>query len=58
MKKDYDGALDFVQSKLLAADPTNERAKIEIGMTNLEKGDFAAAETALSGSGAEHQRQP
>ena len=33
---------------MLAADPTNERAKIEIGMTNLEKGDFAAAETALA----------
>ena len=46
MKKDYDGALASYQ-KLLAADPNNEKAKIEIGMTNLEKGDFAAAEKAL-----------
>ena len=28
---------------MLAAEPNNERAKIEIGMTHLEKGDFAAA---------------
>ena len=33
---------------MLEAEPNNERAKIEIGMTNLEKGDFAAAETALT----------
>ena len=32
---------------MLEADPNNERAKIEIGMTHLEKGDFAAAETTL-----------
>ena len=46
LKKDYDAALG-VYKKVLEAEPTNERAKIEIGMTNLEKGDFAAAETAL-----------
>jgi len=47
MKKDYNGALESYQ-KLLAADPNNERAKVEIGMTNLEKGDLPAADTALS----------
>ena len=46
MKKDYDAALG-VYKKMLEAEPGNERAQIEIGMTNLEKGDFAAAETAL-----------
>ena len=52
MKKDYDSAL-AAYKKMLEAEPTNERAKIEIGMTNLEKGDFAAAETTLVRSGAE-----
>jgi Tfp pilus assembly protein PilF len=33
---------------MLEANPNDERAKIEIGMTNLEKGDFAAAEAALT----------
>ena len=46
MKKDYDPAL-AVYKKVLEAEPTNDRAKIEIGMTHLEKGDFAAAEAAL-----------
>jgi tetratricopeptide (TPR) repeat protein len=47
MKKDYDAAL-AVYRKLLEADPSNERATIEIGMTNLEKGDLAAADTTLT----------
>ena len=47
MKKDYDQAL-AVYKKVLEAEPNNDRVKIEIGMTNLEKGDFAAAETALA----------
>jgi Tfp pilus assembly protein PilF len=58
MKKDYDSALGAYK-KILETEPTNERAKIEIGMTNLEKGDFAAAETALSeaaqGTGASRE---
>jgi Tfp pilus assembly protein PilF len=31
----------------LKAEPNNEKAKVGIGMTNLEKGDLAAAETTL-----------
>jgi tetratricopeptide (TPR) repeat protein len=46
MKKDYDGAIASYQ-KVLAADANNDRAKIEIGMTYLEKGDFANAEKSL-----------
>ena len=46
LKKDYDGAIVSYQ-KVIAADPNNDKAKIEIGMTYLEKGDFAAAEKAL-----------
>jgi tetratricopeptide (TPR) repeat protein len=46
LKKDYDGAIESYK-KVIAADPNNDRAKIDIGMTYLEKGDFAAAETAL-----------
>ena len=46
MKKDYDGAIASYQ-KVLAADPNNDKAKIEIGMTYLEKGDFANAEKSL-----------
>ena len=46
MKKDYDGAIASYQ-KVLAADPNNDKAKIEVGMTYLEKGDFAGAEKAL-----------
>ena len=48
MKKDYDGAIASYQ-KVIAADPNNDKAKIEIGMTYLEKGDFAAAEKARRG---------
>jgi tetratricopeptide (TPR) repeat protein len=46
MKKDYDGAIASYQ-KVIAADPNNDKAKIEIGMTYLEKGDFANAEKTL-----------
>ena len=46
MKKDYDGAIASYQ-KLLAGDANNDRAKIEIGMTYLEKGDFVNAEKSL-----------
>ena len=46
MKKDYDGAIASYQ-KVLAADPNNDKSKIEIGMTYLEKGDFANAEKSL-----------
>ena len=46
MKKDYDGAIASYQ-KDVAADPSNDKAKIEIGMTYLEKGDYANAEKSL-----------
>lgn len=46
LKKDYDGAIESYQ-KVLAADPNNDKSKIEIGMTYLEKGDFANAEKHL-----------
>jgi len=45
-KKDYDSALASYND-LLKIDPTNERAKVGIGMTNLEKGDLKAAEDGL-----------
>src|SRR5712692_3428049 len=38
-KKDYDSAL-AAYNDLLKADPSNERAKVGIAMTNLEKGDL------------------
>src|SRR5712692_8433940 len=38
-KKDYDSALT-AYNDLLKADPSNERAKVGIAMTNLEKGDL------------------
>ncbi len=47
MKKDYAGALE-TYAKIPAGDPNVEKAKVEIGMTNLEKGDLAAADTALT----------
>jgi tetratricopeptide (TPR) repeat protein len=46
LKKDYDAAIASYQ-KVIAADPNNDRAKIDIGMTYLEKGDFVNAEKAL-----------
>ncbi len=47
MKKDYAGALENY-AKIPAGDPNAEKAKVEIGMTNLEKGDLPAADAALS----------
>ena len=45
-KKEYDNAIT-AYNELLKTDPNNEKAKIGIGMTNLEKGDLAAAEETL-----------
>lgn len=47
MKKDYNGALE-TYAKIPAGDPNADKAKVEIGMTNLEKGDLAAADAALT----------
>ena len=47
MKKDYDSAIGAYK-KILESDANNDKAKVEIGMTNLEKGDLAAADTALT----------
>ena len=38
-KKDYDSAI-AAYNELLKTDPNNDKAKIGIGMTNLEKGDL------------------
>src|SRR6202011_2508817 len=46
-KKDFDSALG-AYNDLLNIDPNNEKAKVGIGMTNLEKGDLKAADEALS----------
>ena len=46
-KKEYDNAIASY-NEVLKADPNNDKAKIGIGMTNLEKGDLAAAESTLS----------
>ena len=43
----YDDAIGAYQL-VLADDPENEKALIGVGMTNLEKGDFAAAEVTLA----------
>jgi Flp pilus assembly protein TadD len=45
-KKEYDNAL-AAYNDLLKADPANDKAIVGIGMTNLEKGDLAAAEQTL-----------
>jgi tetratricopeptide (TPR) repeat protein len=45
-KKEYDNALT-AYNDLLKVDPNNDKAKVGIGMTNLEKGDLEAAEGAL-----------
>ena len=45
--KQYDQAL-AVYNDLLKTDPNNEKAVVAIGMTDLEKGDLAAAETTLT----------
>ena len=57
LKKDYDGAIASYQ-KVLAADPNNDKAKIEIGMTYLEKNDFANAEKTLARSRQLGEREP
>jgi len=46
-KKEYDNAI-AAYNDLLKADPNNDKAKVGIGMTNLEKGDLAAAEETLT----------
>ena len=46
-KKDYDGAI-AAYNDLLKNDPNNDKAKVGIGMTNLEKGDLKAAEDTLT----------
>jgi tetratricopeptide (TPR) repeat protein len=45
-KKDYDNAI-AAYTVLLGIDPENEKAKVGIATTNLEKGDPAAAEDVL-----------
>lgn len=47
LKKQYDNALAAYQ-RILDADASNEKAKVEIGMTHLERGDLEAAETTLT----------
>jgi Flp pilus assembly protein TadD len=46
-KKEYDNAIT-AYNDLLKVDPTNDRAIVGIGMTNLEKGDLKAAEETLT----------
>jgi tetratricopeptide (TPR) repeat protein len=46
-KKDFDRAI-AAYNELLKTDPNNDKAKIGIGMTNLEKGDMQAAEETLT----------
>jgi Tfp pilus assembly protein PilF len=46
-KKEYDNAI-AVYNDMLKADPNNDKAKVGVGMTNLEKGDLKAADEALS----------
>ncbi len=45
-KKEYDNAI-AAYNELLKAEPNNDKAKAGIGMTNLEKGDLAAADETL-----------
>jgi Flp pilus assembly protein TadD len=45
-KKDYDAAVKAYQ-ELLTADPNNDKAQSELGMTYMEKGDFKSAEASL-----------
>lgn len=46
-KRDYDNAI-AAYNDLLKSDPNNDKARIGIGMTNLEKGDLGAAEATLT----------
>jgi thioredoxin-like negative regulator of GroEL len=45
-KKDYDNAL-VAYNDLLKVDPSNDKAKAGISMTNIERGDLKAAEDGL-----------
>jgi Flp pilus assembly protein TadD len=45
-KKEYDNAI-AAYNDLLKTDPANDKAIVGIGMTNMEKGDLAAAEQTL-----------
>ena len=55
-KKDYDNAI-AAYNDLLKADPNNDKAKVGIGMTNLEKGDLKAAEDTLTTAAAGTERR-
>ena len=46
-KKEYDNAI-AAYNELLKVDPTNAKAIVGLGMTNLEKGDLKAAEDTLT----------
>jgi TolA-binding protein len=46
-QREYDKAI-AAYNDLLKSDPNNDKARIGIGMTNLEKGDLAAAEATLT----------
>jgi Flp pilus assembly protein TadD len=50
-KKEYDNAI-AAYNDLLKADPTNDKAIVGLGMTNLEKGDLKAAEDTLTKAAA------
>ena len=45
-KKEWDNAI-AAYNDLLKADPSSDKAIVGIGMTNMEKGDLAAAEQTL-----------
>src|SRR4026208_2360008 len=45
-KKEYDNAI-AAYNELLKVDPNNDKAVIGIGMTNMEKGELAAAEATV-----------
>lgn len=51
MKKDYGNALAEYE-EVLKTEPDNGTARLEIGLTGLEKGDLTAAESALSQAAA------
>lgn len=51
-EQQYDNAL-AAYNDLLKADPTNEKAKVEIGLTDMEKGDLKGADEALTKAAAE-----
>ncbi|MBS1817145.1 MAG: tetratricopeptide repeat protein [Acidobacteria bacterium] len=47
-KKDYDNAI-AAYNALLKSEPANERARLEIAMTELQRGNLSAADAALVG---------